>query len=76
MNPGACTQAAFGQRRPYKPPYPESTPLDLSGWLSSLLARGPIIFRENADFQCTFWHVETVMKKVAVVLGHLKKPLP
>jgi hypothetical protein len=37
---------------------------------------GPIIFRENADFQCTFWHVETVMKKVAVVLGHSKKPLP
>jgi hypothetical protein len=37
---------------------------------------GPIIFREYADFQCTLWHVETVMKKVAVVLGNSKKPLP
>jgi hypothetical protein len=25
--------------------------------------------------ECTFWHVETVMKKVAVVLGHSKQPL-
>ena len=41
-----------------------------------LLAIGPIIFREHPDFQCTFWHVETVMKKVAVLLGHSKKPLP
>ena len=75
MNPGACTQAAFGQRRPSPPPYPESTPLDQRRG-SPLLAIGPIIFGENADFQCTFGHVETVMKKVAVVLGHSKKPLP
>ena len=45
-------------------------------WRSSLLAREPIIFREHPDFQCTFWHVETVMKKVAVVLRHSKKPCP
>ena len=25
--------------------------------------------------ECTFGHVETVMKKVAVVLGHSKQPL-
>ena len=25
--------------------------------------------------ECTFWHVETVMKKVTVVLGHSKQPL-
>jgi hypothetical protein len=36
---------------------------------------GAIIFGEHPDVQCTFWHVETVMKKVAVVLGHSKKPL-
>src|SRR6476661_4402956 len=45
-------------------------------WRFSLLAREPIIFREHPDFQCTFWHVETVMKKVAVVLRHSKKPCP
>jgi hypothetical protein len=53
-----------------EPSYPESTPLDLSGWRSSLLAIGLIIFREDRDFECTFWHVETVMKKVPVVLGN------
>jgi len=26
--------------------------------------------------ECTFWHLETVMKKVAVVVRHSKKPLP
>jgi hypothetical protein len=59
-----------------QPPYPESiTPLDErrgGPWLGSW----PIIFPEHPDFQCTFWHVETVMKKVAVVLRHSKKPLP
>jgi hypothetical protein len=25
--------------------------------------------------ECTFWHLETVMKKVAVVLGNSKQPL-
>jgi len=59
-----------------RPPYPESiTPLDErrgGPWLGSW----PIIFPEHPDFQCTFWHVETVMKKVAVVLRHSKKPLP
>jgi len=54
--------------------YPESTPLDHSGWRFSLLAIGLIIFREHRDFECTFWHVETVRKKVAVVVGHLKQP--
>ena len=75
MNPGACTQAAFGQRRLSLPPYPESTPLAPRRG-GPELAIGPIIFREHPDFQCTFWHVETVMKKVAVVLGHSKKTLP
>jgi hypothetical protein len=56
------------------PPYPESTPLDLSGWRFQVPS-GAIIFREHPDFQCTFWHVETVMKKVAVFLPHSKKPL-
>src|SRR4028119_2142648 len=59
-----------------RPPYPESiTPLDErrgGPWLGSW----PIIFPEHPDFQCTFWHVETVMKKVAMVLRHSKKPLP
>jgi len=55
--------------------YRESTPLDLSGWRFSLLAIGLIIFREHGDFECTFWHLETVMKKVAVVLGNSKQPL-
>jgi hypothetical protein len=50
-------------------------PLDRSGWLSSLLALGQSIFREYPDFECTFWHVETLMKKVAVVLRQSKKPL-
>ena len=58
-----------------RPPYPESiTPLDErrgGPWLGSW----PIIFPEHPDFQCTFWHVETVMKKVAVVLLHSKKTL-
>ena len=57
------------------PSYPESTPLDLSGWQSSLLAIGLIIFREHRDFECSFSHLETVMKKVAVVLGNSKQPL-
>jgi hypothetical protein len=48
----------------------------MKGVAVSLLAREPIIFREHPDFQCTFWHVETVMKKVAVVLRHSKKPCP
>ena len=43
-------------------------------WRSSLLAIGRIIFREHRDFECTFWHVETLMKKVAVVVGHSKQP--
>jgi hypothetical protein len=25
--------------------------------------------------ECTFWHVETVIKKVGVVLGNSKQPL-
>ena len=36
---------------------------------------GAIIFGEHPHVQCTFWHVETVMKKVAVVLRQSKKPL-
>ena len=75
MNPGACTQAAFSQRRLSSPPYPESTPLDERGGCRRL-GSWLIIFREHPDFQCTFWHVETVMKKVAVVLRHSKKPCP
>ena len=58
-----------------EPSYPESTPLDLSGWRFSLLAIGLIIFWEHRDFECTFSHVETVMKKVGVVLGNSKQPL-
>ena len=63
-------KAALGE-----PSYPEATPLDLSGWRFQVPS-GAIIFGENPDFQCTFWHVETVMKKVAVVLCHSRKPLP
>jgi hypothetical protein len=55
------------------PTYPESTPLDHSGWRFQVPS-GAIIFPEHPDVQCTFWHVETVMKKVAVVLRHSKKP--
>ena len=58
-----------------EPSYPEATRLDLSGWRSSLWAIGLIIFRQHRDFECTFWDVEIVMKKVAVVLGNSKQPL-
>ena len=58
-----------------EPSYPESTPLDHSGWRYCLLAIGLIIFSEHRGFECTFWHVETVMKKMAVVLGNSKQPL-
>jgi len=75
MNSGAGTLAAFAQRRPSSPPYPQSTLLDQrrSG---PELAREQIIFPEHRDFECTFWHVETVINKMAVVLPHSKKPLP
>jgi len=52
-----------------EPSYPESTPL------AQRRGGGLIMFREHRNFECTFWHVETVMKKVAVVLGHSKQPL-
>ena len=58
-----------------EPSYPESTPLAHPGggpicWIAGSLYFGSIVMNE-----CTFWHVETVMKKVGVVLGNSKQPL-
>jgi hypothetical protein len=51
------------------------TPLDLSGWLSFVGDRARVYFGSILMNESSFWHVETVMKKVAVVLRQSKKPL-
>jgi hypothetical protein len=73
MNPGACTQAASLKEAFFASVARIHTSRS-KAWRSGVGDWANYI-SENADFQCTFWHVETLMKKVAVVLRSLKKAL-
>jgi len=72
MNPGACRLLSVkGGLLRLRTPNPR---LSIKGVAVPGTERGNYI-SGAPDVQCTFWHLEIVMKKVAVVLRHSKKPL-